>query len=49
MLYLKQACLPGLGKDYETECGAAVKKANVIIEWARLGYPTEKGLVVTSC
>lgn len=48
-LYLKQACPPGLGKDDETQCGAAVKKANTILEWARLGYPAEKGVVVTLC
>jgi len=48
-LYLKQACPPGLGKGCETECGAAVKKANVILEWARLGYPAERGVVLTLC
>lgn len=51
-LYLKQACSPGLHKDYETdwtECGAAVKKTNMILKWARLGYPAEKGVVVTLC
>lgn len=48
-MYLKQTCPPGLGRDYETECGTAVKKANVILEWARLGYPAEKGVVVTLC
>lgn len=48
-LYLKQARPPKLGKDYETERGAAVRKANLILEQARLGYPAEKGVVVTLC
>lgn len=46
-LYLRQAYPPRLGKDYETEREAAVKKAHLILEKARLGYPAEKGVVVT--
>lgn len=49
LIALKQACPPRLGRDCETERGAAETKANVILGWARLGYPTERGAVLMLC
>lgn len=40
---------PRLRKDCEAERGAAVTKANVILGWVRLGYPTERRAVLMLC